>query len=224
MLVTIFGKRGAGKTQMIKGAIKNCEAPVVIIDILGNFDEMENSYQTESLSDALEKIRDYNDYERANDDERRFMEEIPRVIVLMPSDPDEAVNFISAMLWEEEGGTLVLDEADGFNIYNAPCFDQLIRYGRNKGVHLLTGCRRPAELSRNITAGANKIFIFQTQEPRDVEYFSKTLIGKDQAERLISLEEYHGLFIDYDTKEIGVYKTDENGNVFLVEKTKLSPK
>ena len=107
MLVTIFGKRGAGKTQMIKGAIKNCEAPVVIIDILGNFDEMENSYQTESLSDALEKIRDYNDYERANDDERRFMEEIPRVIVLMPSDPDEAVNFISAMLWEEEGLSLI---------------------------------------------------------------------------------------------------------------------
>ena len=223
MLVTIFGKRGAGKTHMIKNAINDCEAPVVVLDILGNFNELPNSYKTESLSDALQKIVDYNVYQSAPDNERAFMEEIPPVIVLQPADPDEAVDFVSALLWEQEGGTLVLDEADGFDIHSAKCFDQLIRYGRNKGVHILTGCRRPAELSRNITAGANCIYIFQTQEPRDVEYFKKTLIG-DQAERLISLQEYHGLFINYDKKTIGVFKTDDKGQVYILEENKMTPK
>lgn len=222
MLVNIFGKRGAGKTHMIKRALQDCEQPVVVLDILGNFDQTPNSYQTDSLSDALQKIVDYNVYNGATDNERGLMEETPGIIVLQPADPDEAIDFVSALLWEQWGGTLVIDEADGFNIHSAPCFSQLIRYGRNHGVHILTGCRRPAELDRNITAGANCIYIFQTQEPRDVEYFSKTLIGKSQAERLINLPEYHGLFVNYDKKTTGLFKTDENGQVYILEEKQMN--
>lgn len=221
MLACIFGKRGAGKTVMIKRQIEFCESPVVVLDILGNFSNLPNSYETDSLSDALQKIVDYNVYSRANDHERRFMEEVPPVIVLQPDDPNDAVEHVSALLYSEEGGTLVLDEADGFS-YHMPWFSKLIRYGRNKGVHVLTGCRRPAELDRNITAGANCIYIFQTQEPRDIEYFAKTLIGKEQAERLKSLPDYHGLFIDYDKKTIGTFKTDERGAVYIIDEHKIN--
>ena len=222
MLVNIFGKRGAGKTHMIKYAVQYCEKPVIVLDILGNFTELKNSYTADSLSDALQKIKDYNVFVAATDNERAFMEEIPPIIVLQPHDPDEAIDFVSSMLWHEEGGTLVIDEADGFNIYSAPCFSELIRYGRNKGVHILTGCRRPAELDRNITAGANCIYIFQTQEPRDIEYFSKTLIGKQHAESLKNLPDYHGLFIDYDRKVVGVFKTDEQGATYILTEKSLS--
>lgn len=222
MLVCVFGKRGAGKTHLIKHAIQYCEAPVIVLDILGNFDQQPDSYQTDSLSDALSKIKNYNRYEAASDNERAFMDEVPPVIVLQPSDPDEAIDFVSALLWHEYGGTLVIDEADGFSITNAPCFDQLIRYGRNRGVHILTGCRRPYELNRNITAGANCIYIFQTQEPRDIDYFAKTLIGKDQAERLKNMPEYHGLFINYDKKTIGMFRTGEQGEVYILEENKIS--
>ena len=222
MLVNIFGKRGAGKTHMIKHALTFCEAPVVVLDILGNFSKIKNSYQTDTLSDALQKITDYNTYESASDNERAFMDEVPPIIVLQPSDPDEAINFVSALLWHEYGGTLVIDEADGFSIANAPCFDQLIRYGRNRGVHVLTGCRRPYELNRNITAGANCIYIFQTQEPRDIDYFAKTLIGKEQAERLKNLPEYHGLFINYDKKTIGMFKTGAQGEVYILSENQIS--
>lgn len=224
MLVNIFGKRGAGKTHMIKQAIQSCIAPVVIIDILGNFTEEEipGSYESDSLSDILQKIKDFKAYEAATKTERGLMEEIAPVLILHPVDPDEAIDFISAMLWEVQDSTLVIDEADAFSEAASPCFSQLIRYGRNHGVHLLTGCRRPAELSRNITAGANCIYIFQTQEPRDIEYFSKTLIGKVQAERLKNLPEYHGLFINYDKKTTGVYKTDELGRVFILNENKIN--
>lgn len=224
MLVNIFGKRGAGKTHMIKHAIKKCVPPVVVIDILGNFNDLKNSYTTESLADALESIKFYNEYQTMSEHDRGYHEKPEPIIVLQPPDPDEAVDFISAMLWEEWGGTLVLDEADGFSMTNAPCFSQLIRYGRNRGVHILTGCRRPAELDRNITAGANAIYIFQTQEPRDIEYFSKTLVGKDQAERLINMENFHGLFINYDLKTIGEYKVTEKGDVIKLNEKSINQK
>lgn len=222
MLVNIFGKRGAGKTHLIKRTLSQCEAPVVVLDILGNFSEVPDSYQTEDLADALQKIKDYNVYAEADDNARGLMEEIPDIIVLQPADPDEAIDFVSAVLWEEYGGTLVIDEADAFRIASAPCFSQLIRYGRNHGVHILTGCRRPAELDRNITAGANCLYIFQTQEPRDIEYFSKTLIGKEQAERLKNMPEFHGIYINYDKKTIGDFRTDENGDMIILSEQKLS--
>jgi len=224
MLVNIFGKRGAGKTHMIKYALQECEAPVVVIDILGNFssDEIPDSLETESLTEALRKITEYKQYEAASNDERGLMEDIPPIIILRPHDPDEAIDYVSSILWHEEGGTLVIDEADGFNIYNAPCFSDLIRYGRNRNIHLLTGCRRPAELDRNITAGANCIYIFQTQEPRDIDYFAKTIVGKEQAERLKNMPDYHGLFINYDKKTIGVFRTDDQGAVWILSEKSLN--
>jgi len=225
MLVNVFGKRGSGKTFLIRRTIKYCEAPIVIIDLLGNFglEHFPKSYQTESISDCCEKIVEYNQYQAADKNTRAFMDEIPSVIVIQPDDPNEAIDYISALMWEEwAGGTLVIDEADGFSYDQAKYFSKLIRYGRNRGIHLLTGCRRPAELDRNITAGANSLYIFQTQEPRDVEYYSKTLLGKEQAESLKSLPDYHGLFINYDKKTTGVFKTDERGDVIILKEKPMN--
>ena len=81
---------------------------------------------------------------------------------------------------------------------------------------IITGCRRPAEISRNITAGANKIFVFQTQEPRDIDYFESTVLGSE-AEKLINLAQFHGLFVDYDKRVTGKYNIDKDGRVYILE-------
>lgn len=150
------------------------------------------------------------------------MEETADVTVLQATDPNEAVNYMSSCLWHAEGGTLVLDEVDAVSTSKdaAPVFDQVIRYGRNRGVSLLTGCRRPAEIDRNITAGANRLYIFQTQEPRDIEYFRKTILG-DEAEKLLSLPQYHGVFLDYDRKVVGEFEMNKNGEVFHLSEQQL---
>jgi len=81
---------------------------------------------------------------------------------------------------------------------------------------LLTGCRRPAEISRNITAGANRLYLFRTQEPRDIEYF-RSIIG-DRAFELMDVPQYSGLYLDYDSQEIGRFRIDEKGEVFILSK------
>ena len=217
MLINIFGKRGSGKTTLIAGNLNEFPAPVIVVDILGNFANDDHD-QTESLQESIYLAENYY----LNPKEQN------PIIILQTPDPDLAVEFISATLWElaekyGHGGTLVLDEVDSISYSKGSCFDQLIRYGRNKGINLITGCRRPAEISRNITAGANKIYIFQTQEPRDVEYFEKTLLG-DRAEKLMSLKKHHGLLLDYDREEMCVFSCDVDGNVKIIQVEPINTK
>lgn len=182
----------------------------MVIDILGNFNDPEY-IQLDSVSATIDNIKYYKDNHQKED--------LQKIIVLKPADPDRAVDFISAAMWEAGGGTLVLDEADAFNEAEAPCFDQLVRYGRNRGVNIVIGCRRPYEISRNITAGMNKLFVFQTIETRDIEYFEKTIMGP-RAQQLKNIQQFHGLYLDYDAKTTGLFAIDLNGVVYkLTEET-----
>ena len=208
MLINFFGKRGSGKTTTINGQLPNCKSPCVVVDILGNFNDSEYLH-TSSISEACELINS------------EINDPINKPIVLKTGDPDLAVDFMSAALWEANGGTLVLDECDAFSFSDAPCFNELISYGRNRNVDLITGCRRPAELHRNITAGANKLFAFQTQEPRDIQYFESTVFGK-RAEKLMYLKPFHGLYLDYDKGTFGEYRIDKLGNLFILSSSPIN--
>lgn len=213
MLVCVFGKRGAGKTTVIRGSLAMCQGPVVVADILGNYQNKKNEKgelippifkECENVSSGIDAINEWilNPKEET------------KIIVVKAMDPNTTVDFLSAALWEAKRGTLVLDEADAFSLDQAPLFDWLVRYGRNRNVDLLTGCRRPAEISRNITAGANRLYMFRTQEPRDIEYFRQ--VFGDRAFELMEVEPYSGLYIDYDSQTIGRFKIDEKGKVFIL--------
>lgn len=220
MLINIFGKRGSGKTTLIRENLDSFPGPVAVVDILGNFDlrdsEGENLYPvTGSISEFIDWIQDFSGLS----EEEKAQEN--KVFVLTPSDPDAALDYVSAALWELKGGTLVLDEVDAFSISQAPCFDWLVRYGRNRSIHMVTGCRRPAELSRNITAGANRLFVLRTQEPRDIEYFEKTLLG-ERAQILDQLPMFNGLLIDYDKSTVSKFSFDEFGEISISETEPLN--
>lgn len=213
MLITIFGRRGSGKTHLIRKNLEKFPGPVAVVDILGNFideDEMPEGFQhTDSISEFVEWLDRYSNSEDQENQNKIF--------VLTPDDPNEGLDFACAALWEIQQGTLVLDEVDGFRIAEVPYFDKVIRYGRNRDIHLVTGCRRPAEISKNITAGADRVFIYRTTEPRDIEYYKSTVLDLD-AEKLMTMPKYHGLFADHQREIAGTFRVDEDGNVIILEK------
>lgn len=217
MLITCFGKRGSGKTTLIREWIKEAKKPVVIIDVLGNFDPCPDEIQNEknpnpenwifceNAIDAIEELKAYVSNPKEHEG----------IIVVQDGDIDRCTDFMSSALWKVQGGTLVLDEADAIRIADAPCFNELIRYGRNKGIDLITGCRRPAELDKNITAGADVIYCFTTHEIRDIDYF-RSKFGDDFAEMLPTLPNYHGIYIDYNEHTTGTYSTDKKGKIKIL--------
>lgn len=215
MVINIFGKRGSGKTTLIRGNLHEFPGPVAIIDALGNFqNEVHEDHITTDVREFIELLESWKNSTDPKKNSKKYF-------VLMPRDPSEAVDFVSATLWALEGGTLVLDETDMVEFPRAPCFDDLIRYGRNRRVHIITGCRRPAEISRNITAAANRFFILKTQEPRDIEFYEKTLIGK-RARVLMSMPDHSGLFVDFDKNEISKFNFNKIGEIQKFETEKFS--
>lgn len=203
MVINVFGRRGAGKTTLIRGNLADMRPPVIIIDVLGNFENI--GHESEDLSEAIALIQTYI--------EKRKSPLEPFTITLRTADPTTACNYLSAVIWEINGGTLVLDEVDSIDIEGGSCFDQFIRYGRNHHGDLITGCRRPAELHRNITAAANKFYCFGTHEFRDIEYFRASVFG-DRAFELQRVPKYHGLYLNYDNHETGIFFIDPNGKVY----------
>lgn len=211
MVINFFGRRGSGKTTVIKGQLQDFKSPIVIIDYLGNFKNPE-FIQTTKISDCLFEIS-----------KSLEIKDKKVIINLQTHDYNLAADYVAAALWEAQGGTMVLDEVDGIDMPDSPCFEQIIRYGRNagpkNGVHIITGCRRPAELSKNITAAANKFYCFQTHEPRDIDYF-QDLFG-DRAWDLLKMEPHTGLFLDYDKNEGGRFSVDNQGFIYHRETWRL---
>lgn len=216
MVINFFGRRGSGKTTAIRGTLKFCRKPIIIVDVLGNYDtetlEAENFYelaqntiQTTEIADTIEEISTWHGNKK----------EHTGIINLKTADPALAADYISSAIWEINGGTLILDEVDSISIKEGSCFDQYIRYGRNHSGDLITGCRRPAEIDKNITAAANKFYCFQTHEYRDIEYFYA--IFGDRAEELMRVPRYSGLFMDYDNNLTGHFRIDISGQIYHLD-------
>lgn len=215
MLITVFGKRGSGKTTAIRAMIEELPKPVVIVDILGNFEpgkgeNPDDWVETDSASEAIQQMAAYLDDPKGH----------RGILVVRDASVSRVVDFVSSALWSARGGTLVLDEADSVDLSDAPCFDELVRYGRNRGIWLITGCRRPAEISKNITAGADLVYCFRTHEPRDLEYFEKAF-GWEIVEPMMSLPHWHGIYVDYKAQESGTFKTDEQGVIHRLSSRSL---
>ena len=216
MLTTVFGKRGSGKTTMIRKMISVARKPAIVIDVLGNYTPGQDGNPAEwkiarSTTEMLRELRAYSEN----------IEDHIGVLVVQAPNVIEAVDFASSALWTLHGGTLVFDEADFVTLAEAPALDDLVRYGRNRGVDIITGCRRPAELSKNITAGSDRFLCFTTHEPRDIDYFSK-LFGKEVAEELPKLKKHHGIYIHYPLECRGTYRTEASGAIKVLSKHALS--
>lgn len=216
MVINFFGRRGSGKTNTIKGQLKDCRPPVLIVDVLGNFDDS-RFIQCSELSEAILETKAYISKRKNLIDKS-----IPYVINLKTADPTSAADYFSSVIWEINGGTLILDEVDSVSVKEGSCFDQYIRYGRNHAGDLITGCRRPAELSKNITAAANKFYCFGTHEIRDIDYFYS--IFGDRAQQLMTMPRYHGLFMDYDKEITGTFCTNIQGQIFHLEEMRIHGK
>lgn len=64
--------------------------------------------------------------------------------------------------------------------------------GRHKGVSCLFTARRPAQVNRSFTANADRLCIFRTHEPNDIDYLRQFATGLDP-EKIKTLPDHHAM-------------------------------
>jgi hypothetical protein len=89
--------------------------------------------------------------------------------------------------------TLVWEEVDQFTPRGRlpEAAYQCVNSGRHDGVRVIACARRALRISRDLTASATRIVVFQTTEPNDIRYLEE-YIGQD-ARQARDLPPYHAL-------------------------------
>lgn len=162
-VLCVFGQKGSGKTELSK-KIARAYDRVLILDTLGEYSEW--AHPVVGLSDTFDSLVKFH--------------ERPSFRLAVRLDDIEDYFIVMRLAYEIPDMLLLVEEASFFcSPYNLPPeLSQLIRYARHRRISQLYVSRRPAELSRDLTAQSDCIVTFRQHEPRDLAYLAQ-VAGED---------------------------------------------
>lgn len=169
----VLGMRGTGKSTLARQLVAP-ERRLLIFDPMAEHDALRLDYD-----DFLAYLDDHADADRF------------RVAL---TDLDAGEEFC-ALAWVLAGRraelTVFLEEADLIASpgQEPPIFRRLIAQGRHRGIAVVACSRRPAEVSRFLTANAHELYLFRTGEPRDVAYV-RAFCGVEVSDAVQGLERF----------------------------------
>lgn len=176
-VLVVIGKKGSGKSTLVAEIV--AEHPKSItIDSMAEYDDgYEVVYEEECPDAILAAVR-----------RPRFR---LACRCLAAEDNLDLIRLTYASAEDCPGLFLIVEET---SLYCSPTslpdeIAAVVRYGRHRQLDLCFVARRPSELHRDLTANADVLITFRTQEPRDLIYL-RTFYG-DEALTLQSLPDYH---------------------------------
>jgi len=171
-IIGIFGKKGTGKTTLMKAlylsAWATTEKKIVVIDTLHQFDglELENVIfirydDDDKINQALEKIYDVGNV---------------------------------ALFFDE------LDMFSTAVDYQKSILRKLFRYARNKNIDVVYTAKRISNVNKDSISNTDIIYVFQTTEQNDLRRL-KAVFDIEQ-EHIIMLKKFEYLKIDLNYQQI----------------------
>lgn len=173
IITLIFGKRGSGKSYL---AQKLCQVDkrIIIYDTIGEYTNGVIIEDLQALKEFWGKIY------RGN-----FR------IIYQPVDPEGDFDTVCRLVYECEDLTFLVEELDRYSkplTLSLP-FKNIIQRGRHRNIELIGVTQRPHGVDKLLTSQAKQMYIFNTTEPRDVDYFKDT-IGYPVVVKIAALNEY----------------------------------
>ena len=174
--IVIGGKKGSGKTNLMKTLIKwliTVGCPVIIIDPLWEYKEFEQQGAT--------------------------------VVHIKYGNVVEFNNYIN-QLYTKWKGMLIIDEADGFlpNKTNLLIPSRtLVHLGRHYGIGSAYVTRRLSNLHTDVISQTGKLFLFRLYAGADAQYLERAQLG-EIVDPVFNLEKYWFVSYDADTATIQI--------------------
>lgn len=181
-IVVVLGKRGSGKTFLIRYLVREADFSNTVI-YNGNLDD-----------DYL-KERDFPNSDNVKVVKRRFTS----------ADWDK---FNNEEAFKDQ--FVVIDEADLVNNNHPDFYKEFINVGRHANSGGILAARRPTMLPRDVTANADETFIFRAKE-RSVRDFIKTSYTDEVAEAARYLKTYEFVIVNSAQDPVAVARITPDG-------------
>jgi len=170
----VIGKRGSGKSVLTKYLIRDTKR-LVVYDIM-----------TEYAAGVT-----------CDDTDRHYLEFWRQVyrgdfrIIYRPLKVKEEIAWLAEAIFALGDLTFVVEEIDSIcTSFDMPeAMQAIIQRGRHKNIELIGVTPAPFGIHRDLTRQAKSIYIFKTNEPRDIQYLSR-LLGEAIEAKLAALEQY----------------------------------
>lgn len=169
----IFGKRGSGKSYLAKKMLAQHQRQLVY-DTLGEYTDGVVIQSMAELGEFWQKVY-----------RRNFR------IIYQPLDPEVEFDKICSHVWLCENMTFVVEEVDRYArpLAMSLPFKEIIQRGRHHDITFIGVTQRPHGVDKLITSQAKVMYIFNTTEPRDINYF-KEVVGEGVIKKFDELKEY----------------------------------
>jgi hypothetical protein len=173
----VIGKTGSGKTLKALRLLADCPRCII-------FDTLGHDYTAGVVVYSIRELRKYW---------RRVYRGNFRIIYRPIHDVIEFEG-VCQLAYDCGNLTLLAEEMDIFcRPQQTPfAFTQLLKRGRHRDIHFVGVTQRPIGIDRTITSQANEVFVFKTDEPRDLDYLRDRL-GAEAADKIPTLQEYEYL-------------------------------
>lgn len=192
---TIIGHKGYGKTKITEKLAILTNKPTIILDPRWQYEENIRRIVFTSVSKFQKFITKRNNFQI-------FMSY--KLELVVNAIDNEDAELLAEIVYKMKNICFVIDEIDMFfdtrtnkNSY----FNKLVQYGRHNQIDIITTSRRPANISRNLTALTDVFYFSRLREPTDQKYI-KALLGAAYVEKVGNLEKFSFLRIEDEKKEI----------------------
>lgn len=192
-IYTVIGHKGYGKTVLTEKLAILTDKPTIILDPRFQYEENIRRIVFTSVSKFVSWISKKENY-------KIFMLHKLELVVRTIDDAEQ----LAELVYKMRNITFVIDEIDMFfdtRTNKESYFNKLAQYGRHYEIDIITTSRRPANISRNLTALTDIFYFSRLREPNDKKYI-KALLDQEQVEVVANLEKFTFLRIEDEEKEI----------------------
>jgi len=190
-IILVMGKRGSGKSYLVNKLIA-AERRLLVWDRMSEY--------TQGIVFTPEEKSQF----------REFFYEVYRKsfrIIYRPLHPTQEIGWISELVYVLGNVTFVVEEVDSictsYQLHET--MEGIINRGRHKNITLIGVSHAPFGIHRDLTRQAKEVYVFNTNEPRDLAYL-RNLLGVEMENKVNNLAKYEYALWRDDQDEIEIGK------------------